>query len=201
VKKSPLDDDSLSIMLAAGRMSAGQRERVLERVLGAPQRRARAWLITGGAVSLAAAMIFLVIPLSSESDVANSAVATGLRPKGSHSPLASARCEGRPAGTCRVGDRMIFEVEGLAEPAFFGAYADCSSGDRVWYFPSTGGSLPSLVPAERVVVDQAVRVGPEHVAPSCAVHLFVLHQRANREALRSGNFDGTEAVQTIAVQP
>jgi hypothetical protein len=182
------DDDSLQSLLAGGRLSGAQRDAILDRVLdehaqAAPKR--RLWVVGAAVVLPAAALIALAIGFGgsggSEDDGSGY-----LAPKGNDAgALVAARCPDRPSGQCRRGDRLIFEVEG-AKGGFFAAYAECS-GERVWYFPTEDGKLPSVpLGSESAVLPQAARVGPEHGSGDCTLHLFVLDAPSDRASLLSG---------------
>lgn len=192
-------------MLAGGRLSGQQRERILERLPDAARDRRRNWVVAVTAlVPLAAAITLLVRPQHSKTTAESATVgmASGLRPKGGDAPMLAARCEGRATGKCRVGDRLIFEVDGLTRPSSFGAYADCDGRERIWYFPTADGAEPELTPADRSVVNQAARVGQEHGVGACQLHLFLLQKPTSRNALAAGKPDGgVETIQTLEIEP
>jgi len=120
--------------------------------------------------------------------------------KGLDGPRVSARCQGRPNGECHLGDRLMFEAEGVVAERFFAAYADCAK-ERVWYFPARDGELPAVAPsAGRTVIAKAARVGREHGAGSCTLHLFLVEHPVSREALLSGT-TGVQTTVTINIEP
>ncbi|HEY3500210.1 MAG TPA: hypothetical protein VGK73_36215 [Polyangiaceae bacterium] len=175
-------------MLARGRLSGAQRERALEGALrraGGGKRRLWAALAAASALPAAAAAVFwLSAPAPGASEAASS---SWLVAKGPSGPLLLATCPGRPAGECRTGDRLIFEIEGATEPGFFAAYAECASRERIWYFPTASGALPEIVPNQtRTIVGQAARIGSEHGIGGCELHLFALKQKESRPALVAG---------------
>lgn len=173
-------------MLARGRLSGAQRERVLVGALRQARwstRKRWGLVATAAVIPLAAAVaLFLRAPAD---PVALEAGGT-FRAKGAAGPRAGARCPGRPAGECHAGDRLIFEVDAVAQPGFFAAYADCASGERVWYFPTPEGRLPELLPRDHAVLSEAARIGAEHGIGSCTLHLFLLDRSASRSDLVDG---------------
>jgi hypothetical protein len=134
---------------------------------------------------LAAAAGFALLGGSGESPPATSSQTFAA--KGPSQSLLSARCPGRPAGECRIGDRLVFEVEGAKAPAFFAAYADCAARERIWYFPTANGELPAIPGGQaRAVVPTAAHIGSEHGTGVCHLHLFALAQRESRDTLVGG---------------
>jgi len=99
-----------------------------------------------------------------------------------------AYCPARPAGRCRTGDKLIFEIDGPGAPGLLAAYADRPGGDRIWYFPTPSGHLAAVPASEgrAVVVAEAARLGDEHAVGRYAVHLFVLDKPVDRAALLAG---------------
>ena len=195
-----MDDDSLRSLLAGGRLSGAQRERVLAGALRRSQR--RPWRVVGAlalVLPAAAAVAFFV-----RGGAENGSEAGHLVPKGSPAPLLSARCPGRASGTCRTGDRLIFEVAAAKKPGFFAAYAECGARERIWYFPTASGALPQVATGDgTAVIDQAARIGAEHGVGRCALHLFLLPEPASRAsvlAFGQGAADGTKADVVIEVE-
>ncbi|HEX6767579.1 MAG TPA: hypothetical protein VF103_18900 [Polyangiaceae bacterium] len=185
-----MDDDSLHTLLSEGRLSGAQRDRILERVLdehASPRRRPRTWVLVAGVALPAAAILALVVGMHRRAPEGD-AGAGWLVPKGERSGAhLEASCPNRAPGQCRKGDRLVFSVDGAKRDAFFAAYAECGSNERIWYFPTSDGNLPR-VPATtgHVIVDQAARVGEEHGLGRCKIHLFLLGRPENRAALLSG---------------
>jgi hypothetical protein len=197
MKPPDLNDDSLHVLLARGRLSGAQRDRILGRVVsetsatGGARRRAA---ILAGALLPIAAVIALAIGVPWTAG--RNAPASGwLVPKGKASgALPGARCPDREPGQCRVGDRLIFEVDGATKGGFFAGYADCASGERIWYFPAKGQEAPALPATEgHSVLRQAARIGEEHGLGRCRVHLFVLEQPLDRETLLTGSPSGASS--------
>lgn len=189
MKESPRsrmeDDDSLHSLLSGGRLSGPQRDRILERVLAEHARPRRRWVVALAAALPAAAIALVMLGKSSVSPVKER---EWLVPKGaSSSPLLTANCRGREPGTCRRGDRLIFEVDGATRQGFFAAYAQCGSSERLWYFPSETGSVPTVPAGGHFVLPQVARIGDEHREGRCTLHLFLLEASVDRATLTSGN--------------
>ncbi|HEX6275180.1 MAG TPA: hypothetical protein VFZ53_19205 [Polyangiaceae bacterium] len=188
-EKNPMDDDSLHALLAGGRLSGPQRDRILERVLDthARPRAGRRVLFTtlAAALPVAALIALAVRPAPAPRETAS---ADWLVPKGEPgAALVEAHCPGRPTGECRRGDRLIFQIDGAARGGHFAAYADCAGRERIWYFPTETGELPSVpIGAVHFVVPQAARVGDEHGDGRCTLHLFLLEKPAERSSIASG---------------
>jgi hypothetical protein len=185
-----MDDESLHSLLARGRLSGAQRDRILDRVLdehATPRPASRRWVVVAAGVALpAAAAVALAIGLGEPSGGDDGS--SPLVPKGAPSgAVLGASCRNRPPGECRPGDRLIFSVDGADAGGSFAAYAECGSRERIWYFPSAGGAAPS-VPARGGlhVVEQVVRIGEEHGTGPCKVQLFLLDGPEDRAALLSG---------------
>lgn len=196
----PLDGDSLHSLLSDGRFSGAQRERVLDGALNRAMGRRRWYRVAlASAVVLPAAAVLALLLRTPELPAPESA--PEFEARGGGAPVLRALCPERPFGECRIGDRLIFEIEGASGPGFFAAYAQCASGERIWYFPAADGSLPEIVPNPgRSVVDRAARIGAEHTG-SCTLRLFALKQKETRAALVAGaqHFEHTDL--TLEVEP
>jgi hypothetical protein len=200
-ERKAMDEDSLHALLAGGRLSGPQRDRILENVLDQHARpRATRRILFGVAAALpVAALIALAVrPSPEQREVApgnwlvpkapETASGDWLVPKGEPgAALVEAQCPGRPTGECRRGDRLIFQVDGAARGGHFAAYADCAGRERIWYFPSETGTLPTVpIGAVHFVVPQAARVGDDHGDGRCTLHLFLLEKPADRSSIASG---------------
>lgn len=184
----PLDDDDLHSLLASGGLSGAQRDRIFEQVAGAqPEvRRSRRWIgIAAGALLPIAALVALGISRRDPGvEGGEWLVAKGNDP----GPIIEARCPDRKLGECRAGDRLIFELDGAKEGGFFAGYADCEGKERVWYAPSSDGSLPAVPPSlGHAVLPRAARLGAEHGEGKCSLHLFLLGERVDRARLLAGD--------------
>jgi hypothetical protein len=101
---------------------------------------------------------------------------------------------------------LTFRVESLREEGYFAAYARGPSGSIVWYFPSTGGELPRVEPSPtRRILPRGARIGPEHIPGRYELHLFLLREKASKEALlapaRVGTIVIAHSVQALEVLP
>jgi len=184
-------------------MSGAQRERALEGALPRSRGGVRRWAAIGAGLALPLAATLALFVGTPQGPAAVPAESDALVAKGPDGPLLRASCLGRPAGECRVGDRLIFEVEGAKAAGHFAAYAECGSGERIWYFPTARGELPKVLDAEpRTVIDQAARIGPEHGVGTCALHLFALERPATRAELVTGDLAGViRADISLGVKP
>src|SRR4029077_5480559 len=170
------DDESIRFLLAGGRLSGADHDRIIARIrrAPAPPRRSWWWLLGLGSVtSGAVAALVMVIGFGRQ----QAPDGGGLTAKGQaeNGPVLSARCPGRPRGIGRVGDRLIFEVDGATAGGLLAAYAERPSGDRIWYFPTKEGHL-AAVPANSgaSVIGEAARIGDEHGAGRYTLRLFVV---------------------------
>ena len=187
---SPLEDeedeDDLHSLLARGGLSGAQRDRIFDNVAAAqaPARRSRRWVgVVAGALVPLAALVAFGISRRDPNSGGEWLVAKG---SGKGATI-EARCPGRKRGECRAGDRLIFELDGAKEGGFFAGYADCEGKERIWYAPSFEGKLPQVPPAQgHTVVSQAARIGAEHGATACSLHLFLLAEPADRARVASG---------------
>jgi hypothetical protein len=182
-----MDDDSLHSLLARGGLSGAQRDRILGEVLRAharPRPTRTPWLVAACALLPAAAVIVL---LAWRRPTPEPSAAEYLAPKGGKAGVVlDASCPGRPAGECRVGDRLIFAVGGMKAPAYVAAYADCEARERVWYFPDATGNAPRVAAAdEHRVLDRAARIGPEHGVGRCTLHLSLFDRPPERRTALS----------------
>jgi hypothetical protein len=182
------DDSAIRFLLAGGRLAGADHDRILARIrrAAAPRRRLGWWLAGFGAtLSAAAAALVLGVGLrhaAREGD-AGALTAKGL-PGGAG---LEARCPGRPRGSCRIGDKLIFEVEGATEGGLLAAFAESASGEKIWYFPTREGRL-AQVPASAgtSIVGEAARIGDEHATGRYTLHLYVLDRPVDRATLAAG---------------
>jgi hypothetical protein len=198
-----MDDDSLHVLLAEGRLSGPQRDRIFERAFSANQgvrRFGRALLVLGALLPVAAAVLLFV---GSAPDRRGASHGRWLAGKGLvGQPELGARCPEREPGTCRTGDRLIFEIDGATNGGFFAAYADCEGRERIWYFPARGATMTAVPAIEgHSVLERAARIGEEHGIGRCEVHLFLLDRPVDRSALMSEASDGVTVAVPIIITP
>lgn len=164
------DRDRLETLLARGRLSGAERERILGDALAAAGaapawwRRRALWLL---APTLAAATaVALVVRLDG-----------GFRARGA---AAAVHLEvGCRDGACRPGGLLLFRVEGAAAGGFLSAYAEPErGGERLWYFPLEDGTAPEVAaqPAPQIL-RLGVPIGREHPPGRYRVHLVLSRDR------------------------
>lgn len=182
-----MDQDTLQSLLAEGRLSGAQRDRILERVLDehARPRRRRAWVTAlAAALPVAAVAVFFLRgrsePVPDQGD--------WLVPKGAAQGLhLSARCPERALGECALGDRLLFELDGPRPRSAFSAYAECGTRERIWYLPTRVADPPAIAAGEgHFVVPVAARIGAEHGAGPCKITLVLLEASADRSSIVAG---------------
>ena len=188
------DDESIHLLLGQGRPSGAQRERILEQVLRAsvPRRqpRWRQWLALSAlptAAATVAVIAFVVHPRDAGNPTPSSLTAKGSTGSPAAELVLQAGCPGRPPGSCRSGDQLVFEVAGARQAGWLAAWAEGTGGTRIWYFPAADGRLAAVAPNPgRAVLDQGARLGAEHPPGRYTVHLVVLDAPADRAALLAG---------------
>ena len=155
--------DDLDRLLARGRLSGPQRDRILERVLAksaAPGRRRIQRAVVIALPLVAAAAVWVLIPKPDE----------GLHfsAKGGADAGVEATCLGGALSACPAGSTLVFRFDGIQVPAYVHAYATPSpptAGERVWYFPTSTVAAPQLsLTSGSEVLQKGVLIGPEHTA-------------------------------------
>jgi hypothetical protein len=197
------DDGSIRFLLAGGRLAGADHDRILSRIRReASPRRRWGWWLAGFGATFSAAAAALVIAVGLRHAAPDAGAPGGLTAKGEPASAArlEARCPGRPRGSCRIGDKLIFEVEGATRAGLLAAYAEQASGEKIWYFPTRDGHLAE-VPANAgvSVVAEAARIGVEHAPGRYTLHLYVLDHAVDRAALSSGKA-GPRAERTLALE-
>ena len=181
----------LDYLLARGRLSGAEKERVLAAVLdrteAEPVPKLMAAVIGVGRFvhpwrwALATATV-LLLAAPSVWLLRQGAVEDALRVKGTSAagPVLEAGC----TGGCRLGSVLLFRVQGAEHRTFLAAFAVGPSGEKVWYFPAEGGEMPEVAAkAAPQVLPRGARLGPEHVAGTYALHLLLLPERLGRDEL------------------
>ena len=86
-------------------------------------------------------------------------------------------CVGGTPGVCRLGDTLMFTINGNLMSGFLGAYAERvgePSAPRIWYFPTANGTAPRLeARSGTLVVPQGVRLGPPHAPGQYRVTMWI----------------------------
>jgi hypothetical protein len=177
---SDKDDLELDQLLARGRLSGRQYDEIERRVLEQVAPRSKRWPIVAllPAAALAAVFAVLVLPSRAPSQRSTEAsplsVRDGFTARGSSASsggleraaaLVDVGCAGRPAHVCRLGDTLMFSVNGNQAAGYLLAVAERVDGPpaRIWYFPTTDGTAPRVEPrATTTVLSQGVRLGPPH---------------------------------------
>jgi hypothetical protein len=208
-------DRSIQFLLADGHLSGDEHDRILARVMGphdgGPGRtRKRRWSFALGAVLVpVAAAVALVIGLRRHDTQDQWVVAKG-KPSGEGQAVLQARCPGRAAGICVVGDRLMFEVDGASQGGLLAAFAEgpettAGRGQKIWYFPTREGKLAPVIAREgHVVVAEAAHIGEEHEPGRYTMHLFLLRptdRTVSREKLAAGQVEAmSEATLPLEVR-
>ena len=175
MKPERFPDSELDQLLARGRLSGGQYDRIEERVLAGvrPERRQRWWFVLAPAAAAASLLgVWLLGKGVPGSD--------GFTPKGGgNTALAviDVGCEGPEPHVCKLGQTLMFSVGASKRPGYVAAYAErvgAPAAERIWYFPLQSGREPRIEPAvETRVLREGVRLGPPHVAGRYTVHVWI----------------------------
>jgi hypothetical protein len=178
-----MGDDELDVLLAHGRLSAPDRDRMFDRIMATqPKRRWRGFAVAVGSLLAAAAMVLMIFTRSSS-----------FRARGASGNVLEIACRAVPGQKCPQGEVLLFRVSGVAQKAWLAAYAEpLGSGERVWYFPTAQGFAPSIeAKAAPDVLPQGARLGPEQPPGRYQVKLLLFSTPPTR------NLDGTPlAVET-----
>jgi hypothetical protein len=169
-----MGDDELDVLLAHGRLSAPDRDRMFDRVMAAqPKRSWRGFAVAGALAAAIALMIFM------RDD--------GFRARGAPGNVLEIACRAVPGKKCPEGEVLLFRVSGVAQKAWLAAYAEpLGSSERVWYFPTAAGFAPSIeAKAAPNVLPQGARLGPEQPPGKYQVKLLLFSAPPTR------NLDGT----------
>jgi hypothetical protein len=182
-----LPDNELDRLLARGRLSGPDRDRILDRVLQnvgtEPARRPRGWLVaiaSAAAAAIVAVVVWVALQPGDRDE--------GFRTKGGGAGVAvEIGCrhgEDIRRDRCARGDRLLVQVDGLGQEAYLAAWADGPDGRRVWYFPEDDGVMPRVVPGGGpVLVDRSVGIGDEHAPGNYQITVLILAEKAGREEL------------------
>jgi hypothetical protein len=177
MKQGPgrIADSDLDQLLARGRLSGIDYDRIEERVLERvrPERRTRWWLALAPATAAASLLGVWLVGRTTTEPGAFTAKSGG---DGARTVI-DVGCEGAQPHVCRLGQTLMFSVGASERRGYLAAYAarvDDPSARRVWYFPTPGGELPSIEPsAETRVLGQGVRLDAPHAAGRYRVHVWI----------------------------
>jgi hypothetical protein len=189
--------DDLDRLLARGRLSGAQRDRILERVLDktANTRRLRLkHVVIIAAPLVAAAAAFVLVPKLGDG--------SEFSVKGGGSSGVEVTCSGGLLSACPIGSTLVFRFDGVSSPAYVQAYATPSPanvGERVWYFPTSAVPAPQLMAnAASEVLQKGVLIGPEHSASAYQITVVLSAQPLTREDLLQGG--GSRAIHRDTIQ-
>jgi hypothetical protein len=160
-------------LLARGRLSRPEKERMLAALLPAAPRRRRRWLwVSAAAPALAAAGLLLMVWPRGQPG------GDGFRAKGDGAgPAVTASC----ASGCRVGSTLAYRIEGAREPLYLAAWTIDGKGVRTWHFPSSSGELPRVAAAGApVLLPRGVRLG---AAGTQTLHWVLLRRPLARQEI------------------
>jgi hypothetical protein len=167
-------DSELDQLLARGRLSGSQYDRIEERVLERvrPERRRRWWFALAPATAAASLVgVWLVAGNAPERDAFTA--------KGGGDPARAAidvGCEGPRPHVCRLGQTLMVSVGASERRGYLAAYAERVDvpAPRIWYFPVRSGGQPRIEPAaETRVLGEGIRLGAPHVAGRYRVRVWI----------------------------
>lgn len=167
-------DSDLDQLLARGRLSGVEYDRIEERVLERvrPEQPKRWWFALFPATAAASLLgVWLVgsggkVPEPFTAKSGGNAVRT----------VIDVGCEGPRPHVCRLGQTLMFSVGANGERGFLAAYAERvgePTAERIWYFSASGLS-PRIEPAtETRVLGEGVRLGPPHAPGHYRVRVWI----------------------------
>lgn len=198
-----LDEDAeLNRLLARGHLSGAEYDAIEKRVLDqtAPKAPRSTLALLGSAVVLAAgfALWFAVRPSGTGVSLPPGETAAGLREKGAARPVlgvVSVGCSGA-SGHCRLGDTLLFSVNGNTRPVHLLAYAeatDTPGAPRIWYFPRDGATTPEIAAQTgTTVLREGIRLGPPHARGHYRVHVRLSESALGRADADAKGVDGEQ---------
>jgi hypothetical protein len=154
-------DDELDRLLARGRLSRPEKERMLDAVTRAnvPKRR-RWWPFVLAPAIPAIAALLLMVHRHDE-----------FHAKGSPSVTLEAGC----VDGCRAGSTLMFRTAYVTQPSVLAAWSEDSHGMRVWYFPTEAGEMPTVEPHGAIeTLARGVRIGNEHAQSHYTLHMMLV---------------------------
>ena len=201
------DDQELDHLLAKGRLSGAEKERILDNVLAA-HARPSFWrrlvqpsgpvfrVLVGSAAALALIVVLLPRPTGNPS---------GFQAKGDDAST-TAFVEAACAGPCRSGSTLVFRVSGLQVPAYLAAWAEPVGESRIWYFPGDDSELPRVEPTiSPSMLPRGVKLGVEHPPGSLTLHLVLVRRTMSRQTLLAVDAADpdlvVEVVQKLEISP
>lgn len=167
-------DAELNQLLARGRLSGSEYDRIEESVLARvrPERKRRSWLFLAPAAA-AASLLGVWLFGQSARDPGT------FTPKGGDSARVAldVGCEGPEPHVCRLGQTLMFTVGAGDRRGYLAAYAErvgAPPSERIWYFPVPSGTQPRIEPISKTrVLGEGIRLGPPHVPGRYRVHVWI----------------------------
>jgi hypothetical protein len=102
-------------------------------------------------------------------------------------------CSEKGDRVCETGSTLMITVNAAVVSGFVGAYAERIGAplqDRIWYFPTSEGQMPEVVPGQStVVLPKGIRIGEEHEPGRYRVTVWIasrLIDRSEVDSLSSG---------------
>jgi hypothetical protein len=193
--------DRLDQLLSRGRLRGPAAERILDgalreaRIVPPPWYRRKAMLFGSPVLAGAVAAAFVLIGKPSPDAMRSKGGTAG------DSAVVSVECSGRPPGTCRTDDLILFRVEAVARQGFLIAYAEPSAGgERIWFFPQADGSAPVVAAsAEPQTLRQAVAA--RSLSPgSYQVHIVITGRSVSKTEILSGVAPDVITVRTTPLE-
>ncbi|MDB4967299.1 MAG: hypothetical protein JWN44_2988 [Myxococcales bacterium] len=187
------DDEEINRLLARGRTSGPERERILDRALGNTAKR-RGGLTRWLAVALPATAVVLLFFLWPRS---------AFTPKGPPATtFLDVSCGDGAGATCRVGGTLLFHVGGATLGGALMAWADpANGGERIWYLPTGDGTAAAVSAAGSLqTLSRGVRLGPEHAPGRYVVHLVLARRALSRVEAVAPPAGDLLASSTVTVQ-
>jgi hypothetical protein len=183
------DDSELNQLLARGRLSGAEYDRVERQVLArvAPKPR-RLWPVLAPlAAALCAGAVFLFGWRSTPIDGSETPPRFTPKGNGTVNGVVSAGCGGTDAGVCHLGDTLMFTVSGRTSGGFLVAYAerlDGPTGERIWYFPKASGAAPRIEASTgTLVLRDGIRLGAPHTRGRYRLTAWISDTPVERAAL------------------
>jgi hypothetical protein len=184
------DDDEIDQLLARGRLSGPQRERIFDRLYES---------VRPAGMGVRSRLLFIATPLAVAAAIvlvlrSSSVTAPSFTAKGHRASRVEVVCSGGPLSACPRGSHLFFRFDAGASPAFVQAYAEPinPNRERVWYFPTAATPAPRIESAaDGGVLEKAIVLGPEHANGRYQVRIMLSATPMSREdvLLQSKNQD------------
>lgn len=181
-------DKYLAARLLAGKnkLSSVEKDAILHQVLKAqPRSRPRpvwGWMLASGA-SLALVLLLVTQFLPKNEPAQFASKGAGLSHRGFSINCLNTNGE----DICQNGSKLIFRSWAPAKKPFFTAFARASDARIIWYFPSSSQptSLNLSNTKAGAILEQAVRLGPEHKPGTYTIYGLFSKQALDKTAVRS----------------